>query len=174
MIYIHALQVAAEAMDKSQARAGRDDNRAAETFPRFAGADARDHFVFADERADDIGAHVAELRQQDEIEQEVFALDAGKKIDFLDEVQQPRHIHQAQQRHGDGRQAVRTYFGEKQSQAQTEDEQDQETGFKIVHPGWRTVGGAEVAGDVQKRADHQQHPADDAGDFEARQPAFLR
>jgi len=47
---------AAQKMHKHQARAGGNQNRAEETFPRFAGADARDHLVPANERADDIRA----------------------------------------------------------------------------------------------------------------------
>ena len=99
-------------MHEDHARAGRDHNRAAKTFPRFAGADARNHFVPADERADGIGAHVAELRDENEIKQEIFArrTPCREKIDFLDEIQQPRHIHQTEQRRGDGGDARRVGF----------------------------------------------------------------
>ena len=50
-------------------------------FPRFAGADARNHFVFADQRADGISARVAELGHEDEIEDVEFsvAVDAGER-----------------------------------------------------------------------------------------------
>ena len=100
---IHAKHFVAEEMDEHEARNRRKNNCAAKAFPRFAGADARDHFVFADQRTDGISAHVAEFCDEDEIEDEIFsiAVESGEKIYFLDEVQQPRHIHQTKQRHGD-------------------------------------------------------------------------
>ena len=160
-------------MDEHQARAGRDGDGTAEAFPGLAGADARDHLVPADERADGVGAHVAELRDEDEVEQEEFALHAGKEIDLLDEVQQPRHIHEAEQRGGDGGQAGLVVFGHELAHAQAEHEQDEEAGLKVVHARG-AAGGADDAVEVQEGADHQQQAADDAGDLEVDHPALFR
>ena len=46
------------------------DERADEAFPGFGGADVGDHFVFTDEDADEVGAHVGELGDDDEEEDE--------------------------------------------------------------------------------------------------------
>ena len=52
-------------------------------------------------------------------------------------------------------------FCKKLADAQAEDKQNQKAGFKIVHARGRTVGCAEMAGDVQESSHHQQHAADD-------------
>ena len=135
--------LSSEEMREDEAGQGRNHDRAAETFPRFARADARNHFVFADQRADGIGARVAEFGDQNEIEQVVMAIDAGKEIDFLDEIQQPGDIHQAKQRGGNGENAGGIASRKELPQAKAQHEQDQKAGFEIVDPR-RRAGGSPV------------------------------
>src|SRR5579862_7429490 len=92
----------------------------------FAGTDAWNQLVPADERPDRIRAGIAELCHQDEVEQEVPALHIGEKIDFLDEVQEPRHVHQAEERRRDGDQARGTVARNELPHAQAQHEQDDE------------------------------------------------
>ena len=159
-------------MRECHARRRRNQNRAAETLPRFAGADARDHLVPADERADGIRAGVAEFRHDNEIKDVKFAVHAGEEIDFLDEVQQPRDIHQAEQRRRNGGNAGDGAARNKLPHAQTEHEQDDEPGFKIVHARRRTRR-ADVAGQIQKCPQHQQQAAEQPAPFEADQAALF-
>ncbi len=169
---IHASHFVTEKMHKDEAGNRRNKNRAAKTFPRFSGTDARNHFVPADERADRIRAGVAEFCHQNKIEQKKFTFDAGEKIDFLDEVQQPRYIHQAKKRRGDGRDSSRVGFRHKLPHAQTEHEQNQKTRFKIVHARGRT-GSAEVSGQIQKRSDREQNSAEQPAPFETDETALF-
>jgi hypothetical protein len=90
-----------------------------------------------------------------------------REIDFLDEVQQPRHIHQSEQRRGNRQDSRGVGFGDELPHAQSEHEQNQEAGFKIVHAGGRIVHAEIFRRQMQKSPGQQQHAADGAAPFEA-------
>src|SRR5579871_6695573 len=101
MNQIHTHEVVAKEMCEDNAGERRYSNRSSKSFPRFAGADARDHLVFADERTDSVSAGIAEFGNQDEIDHVIFSV-AGhgrrkrKEIYLLNEVQQPGYIHETE------------------------------------------------------------------------------
>ena len=62
---VHALRCGARRNARTATLASVETTIApTKSFPRFAGADARDHFVFADQRTDRIRAGIAELGDQ--------------------------------------------------------------------------------------------------------------
>ena len=67
-------------------------------FPCFLRADARNQFVAAHAGADEIGAHVGELRRDDEQHDEVAAVGRGE-VDARDEVAQPGDVDETEQCH---------------------------------------------------------------------------
>src|SRR5207302_11439484 len=82
----------------------RKTERAEKTLPRFFRRDVRDERVSADEAAGDIRAHVAELRNHDQIEHikmpgHVPGGVARKNIDdFRDEIEKPEHVEKSEGR----------------------------------------------------------------------------
>lgn len=156
-------------MGEGHADAGGDDDGAAEAFPGFAGADARDHFVFADEGAGDVSAEVAEFGDENKIENVVGAvpLEVREVVYFLDEVEQVRDIHQAEQCGGNGDEARGAGFGNELAHAQPKDEEDQEGCFEIVDVGWPR-GRSPASRDVKERASHEKQAGEDAEPFEAK------
>src|SRR4051812_5693098 len=96
----------------------------------------------------------------------------GEEINFLDEIQQPRHIHQAEQRRRNGKNAGGVGFGNELSDAKSENKQNDEAGFEIVDAG-RGIGNAELSGQIQKRSDHQQDRAEKPAPFETNQSTFF-
>src|SRR5882724_11975356 len=88
-------------MNKKKTGQSREQDGSAETLPRFSRADPRNHFMTPDQRTDGIRASIAELRNQDEIKQVVMAVHAWKEVNFLNEIEQPGDVHQAEQRRGD-------------------------------------------------------------------------
>ena len=178
MQQIHAHHLRAETEDKRHACAGGDHYRTTKAFPGFAGTDPGNHFVAPDERAHYIRSHIAELGNENKVEQEKLARirrtarRKREKADLLNKVQQPGHIHQAKQRRGNGGKPGRILFGNKLSHAQAEDKQDQKTGFKIIYARRRT-GRAEPTGHVQESSHHQKQAADDTGYFEIHHPALF-
>jgi hypothetical protein len=142
----------------------------------FAGADAGDHLVFADQRANRVSAGVAELRHKNEVEHVEFsrafmACRKYEELDFLHEVQQPGHIHEAEQRRRDGENSRRVAFRNELSQTKTQHEQNQETGLKIIHSRRRALR-ADHAGELKKRSRHQQHAAKESPIAEANELAL--
>src|SRR5213082_1864672 len=105
--------------------------------------------MFADEGADDIGPAVAELGDENEVEDVEGAADAGEKIYFLNEVQQPGHVHQTEERGRDGQDAGGVTAGEESADTQTEHKKNEEAGFEIVGAGGG-AGNAQLAGAVQE------------------------
>ena len=51
--------------------------------------------MFADEGPNGIGAGVAELGDEHEIDEKEFALNMGEIIDFLDEIHEPGDVHES-------------------------------------------------------------------------------
>ena len=126
-------------------------------FPRFAGADARNHLVPADERADGIGAGVAEFRHEDEIEHgNISAVPTpGKKLIFWMKFSshgtyiRPNSVVAM---------ATMPVVLLRETNCRTHrpsTNRMMKAGFKIVHARGR-AGRAEVAGQVQKGPDHEQ------------------
>src|SRR5215472_13474550 len=99
-------------------------HRAAEPFPGFTRTDAWDHFVTPNEGTDRVCAAVAGLGDQYEIEQIIMALDVRKKVDLLDEIQQPGHIHQAKQGRGNSQDTGGVAAGKELAQAKAEYEKN--------------------------------------------------
>src|SRR6266478_365754 len=91
---IHACELLAREQIENNARSGGDGQSAGKSLPGLAGTDAGDHFVFADEGADGVGATVAELGDEDEIKHVERAVHIREKVYFLNEVQQPGDVHQ--------------------------------------------------------------------------------
>ena len=149
-------------------------NRACKPFPGFSGADTGDHFVSANQRADGIRAGVAEFRDEDEVEHvELSAvLDTGEKVDLLNEVQKPRHVHQPEKRGRNREQAGGVAARSELPHAQSEHEEDEKARLEIVDARRRFVK-PEFACAVQECADHQQRPADQPPALEANQAALL-
>ena len=153
MHHRHAVAVRAAELQKHNAGQRRNHNRAAKTFPRFAGADARDHFVFADQRPDRISAAIAELRHENEIQDVVMPCrTAGEEIDLLDEVQQPRaHTSDrnsvVEMARTPGGVCLRKELAHAQARARKDHEKAR---FEIVDPSRRRVL-AEVLCEIQKR-----------------------
>src|SRR5438093_9282158 len=90
----------------------------------------------ANERAHGVRARIAELRYDNKVEDiELSHLaDAREEIDFLHEVQQPRDVHETEQRRRNGQQARRAAFRQELADAQSEHEEDEEAGLEVVHP----------------------------------------
>ena len=151
----HPGHLAAEEMGECQTRSGREYDRARKSLPCLARADSRNHFMPANERADHISAGIADLCHENEVKHIEFpvGLDARKEIDLLNEVQQPRHIHQSEQGCGYGKDSSRVTAGGKLPKTQPEHEEDQKARFEVVHPRRRT-GCADVSGEVQECAEH--------------------
>ena len=131
------------------------------------------------ERRDDDGHRdhhqvqpVAELRDEDEIEEVVPAFDMREEIDFLNEVQQPRHVHQPEKRRRNGQDARRVALGNELTDAQAQHEDDQEAGLKIVRLG-RGLLNAQQPRQIKKRARDQQLPAENSPAFKADQTALF-
>src|SRR5436190_15155889 len=168
---IHSGHFVAEKMDKEQAGEGRYCDRAAETFPGFAGTDARYHFMADNQRTERIRTGVTELGDENEIEQIVMAINVREEIDFLDKVEQPRDIHETEQSRRNRQDASSIAFRKKLAQTQAEHEQDDEARFEIVDTRGEAALG--MVGEIEKRANHQQHPAENAPAFEANQVALF-
>ena len=145
-------------------------HRAGKSLPGLARADARNHFVPADQRADGIGSRVAELGDEDEVEHIVSAVGLREEIDLLNEVQEPGNIHQPKECSGDSKDARGVAPRDKLADAKAEDENDQQAGFKVVRFGRRLLN-AQDAREVEERAGDQQQPAENAPFLEANQPA---
>src|SRR5258708_5515026 len=94
------------------------------TMPRMT---ACFQFMAANEGTDGISTDVAKFGDEHEIEQIILAdkTPAGvvKEINFLDEVQQPWNIHQAEERGGNGHDAGVVGLGDKLPHAEAEDEE---------------------------------------------------
>ena len=128
----------------------------------------------ADERADRVRAGIAELRDEDEVEhiEPAAVLDTGEKVDLLDEIQKPRHVHQPEKR-GRNRENARGVAARSElPHAQSEHEEDEKARLEIVDARRRFVK-PEFACAVQECADHQQRPADQPPALEANQAALL-
>ena len=172
MFPVHARQPFTGEMGEQQAGQGGNCHRAGKSLPGLARTDARNHFVFAQQRADGVSARVTELCDQDEIEDIVSAVGLRKEIDLLNEVQQPGDIHQSEERRRDGQNARRVVRGNKLADTQAEHENDQQAGFKVVGLGGRLLN-AENAGEIKKRARDQQQPAENTPFLEADQSALF-
>ncbi len=137
--------------------------------------DPRDHLMPANQRPHHVCARVAELGDQDEIKDVKLAvpLQAGEKVDLLDEIEQPWHIHQPHQRHRDGCNPRARRCGKELAHAQSEHKQDQEQRFKVIDPRRRIVD-AQPPLEMGERAQHEQRPAHEPRIFETRQPALFR
>ena len=161
-------------MREQEARSRGDDDRSAEAFPRFAGADAWNHLVLADERPHRIRAGVAELCHEDKVEDVELSVipQPGKKINLLHEVEQPRHIHQPEERRRNGEDALGVALGEELQKAKPEHKQDEEDHLEVIHPRWRAVQSGEPAFQVQERSHDQHRAGKDAPALEA-DHAFL-
>ena len=174
----HPVKPCSGKMGEHQADPGGHHDRSAKSLPGFAGTDARNHLVLPDERPDAVGAHVAELRHDDEVEHvEMSGLRGAeqrerKERDFLHEVQQPRHVHQAEQCRGDGQNSGGADLGDELAETKPENEQNEEAGFKIIHAG-RGAGDAQFARHMQEGSHHQGHSSDDSKNLEAGQAALL-
>src|SRR5439155_1695535 len=134
----HAAHLLMPELKKDHTRERRDNNRPSKPLPRFARADARNHFVLPDQGAYGISACVAELGDEHEVKEIIMAIHARKEIDLLNEIQQPRHIHQAEQRRRNRQNSGGIAFRKELPSAKPQDEQDQEAGLKIVDSGGRT------------------------------------
>jgi hypothetical protein len=89
-----------------------------------------------------------------------------EEIYFLDEVEEIRHIHQSEQRGGNGNQAGGVGFGNELPNAEAKHEKDKKAGFEIVCG--RGLGDRNnLAGQIKKRAGHQEQAAKNADTFEA-------
>jgi len=152
----------------------RRENRAAKSFPGFAGTDSWNHFVLTNERADRVCATVADFRDEDKVQQVVLSLDSFRKeIDFLNEVQQPWDVHQSKEGCRNRENPSGIVFGKELAKAEAKYKQDQKACLKVVHARWR-AGGSNLAGQIQKCADHQQHSSENSPAFETNQFAFRR
>jgi len=61
--------------------------------------------VLTDQRADGVGAGIAEFRDEHKVKQVVMAIYPGEEVDFLNEIQKPGDIHQTEERRGYGENA---------------------------------------------------------------------
>src|SRR5205814_10624542 len=89
--------------------------------------------MLADQRTDRVSAAVAKLRHKDEIKHVKRPIDAGKKINLLNKVQQPWYVHQSKQSYRDRHNAGRVAAGDKLPDAESQYKNAQKTGLEIVH-----------------------------------------
>ena len=102
---IHATHLVTQEVVEDEAGECGHDNCADKAFPGFARTDARNHFVLTDQRADCISAGIAEFRDEHKVKQVVMTFHVREEVDFLNEVQEPGNIHEAEQCSGDGKDA---------------------------------------------------------------------
>src|SRR2546422_1742209 len=172
MHQVHAAHLVSEEVNEEDAGESRNQYCAAKTFPGFSGTDAGNHFVAANQRADRIGPGVAEFGDENEVKEVIMAIDSGEEIDFLDEIQEPGHIHEAEQGGGNSQNTCGVAPRKELAEAQAEDKQNEENGLKIIHPRGSAMN-SEMAGEMQKRADHEQDAPQDAPAREADQIALF-
>src|SRR5262249_53130708 len=102
-----------------------------------------------------------ELRHQNKIDHIKFpiAAQALKKIDLLNEIQQPRHIHQPEERCRNRYNSRCIAARKKLPETQAQDKENKKTGLEIIHARRRTLR-PNMAGQLQKRPHHQQSAAE--------------
>lgn len=166
MDIVHACHVGPEEFNEPDAPQGGDHNRSAETFPRLSWTNAWYHLVAANQRSYRVGPHIAELGDQDEIEQVKMPFDPREKVDLLHEVQQVRNVHQPEQCARNRENSGRIAFREELAQTQAQHEEDDEAGLEIINAG-RGIRCPDAAGQIQEGAHHEQHAAQKAPPFEA-------
>ncbi len=173
MLPFHAGHLRSQKLHEHKAGNRRTQDRSPEAFPGLARADARDHLVPSDQRSDGISAAVAEFGDQHEVKQVVTPREAGIKeeIDLLNEVQQPGHIHQPEERRRNGQHARGVAARKELAQAQAQHEENEEASLEIVDAR-RGASSPDLAGQIQERSHHQQDAAEYAPLFEA-DPAAL-
>src|SRR4051812_42235506 len=86
MFPIHPEHFVAQKMGEDEAGERRDDDCASEAFPGFAGADAGNHFMLTNQRADCVRAGIAEFGDEHEVKQVVMPLHFWKEVYFLNEI----------------------------------------------------------------------------------------
>ncbi|MPN11016.1 hypothetical protein SDC9_158314 [bioreactor metagenome] len=158
MDIVHTCHVCPEELHENDTAQSGDHNCAPKAFPRFAGANARNHLMTANERSHRVGPHIAELGDQDEIEQVKLALDAREKIDLLHEIEQVWDVHQPEQRARNRQDSGRIALGEELTQTQAQDEQNDKAGLEIINAG-KGIRRPDASGQVQEGAHHEQHTA---------------
>ena len=85
--------------------------------------------------ADHIAAHVAEFGHQYKEKHIMDAGDPGEKINFLYKVKQPGNINEPEKRCGDTDQRRRMMLREELTRTEAQDEQNNDSGFKIIGAG---------------------------------------
>src|SRR5262249_20637923 len=91
---------------------------------------------------------------------------------FLNKIQQPGNVHEAEQGGGNGQNAGGVAAGEELPKTEPQHKEDEETRFKIVYTGGRT-GGADKDGLIQKRFAHEEESAQQPPPLEANQFALF-
>src|ERR1043165_954259 len=162
---VHTGHLVAEEVNEDQAGQRRDHDSAGEAFPSLPRADARNHLVPSNQRTDGVSAGVAEFRDEHEIKQVVMALHPGEEIDLLDKIQQPRDVHQAEQRRGNRQNSSRVTARKELAQTQPEHEEDKEAGLEIIDARGG-IGSSHHPRQIQKGSYHQERPAKDPPPFE--------
>ncbi len=165
MMERHALHVPCGKIIETDTPSQRKKNGTAQPLPGFAGTDARDDFVFADKGADQVGAHVAELGHEDEIKDIENPRDTGEKIDFLDKIEKPGDVHQAQESERHREKSLRVILCKELAHTESQKEEHEKSRFKIIGArGGRVfppVGGQVVVSAPQEdEAVKHTHPAE--------------
>ncbi len=139
-------------------------DRAGETFPRLARADARDHLVPAEGGADDVRAHVGEFRHRQQVDEQeaVLRRAAGREGEQRHDVEQERHVEQAEdrQRRGGDRRAILLRVDDQPHEG-AEQREDQHQLQPEVHVG------------MPLRFQHEEVPRDREDQRAAEKPALL-
>src|ERR1700682_3475820 len=158
---------------QTPARQQRKSQRAEKAFPGFLRADVRDHLVATDQATGQIRAHIAELRDRDEIQNVKLSRDRTRRgpwnhvDDFGDEIVEPENVKQPEDRvsHRPQRRVVAETVEHLPGEyGQQKKEQDRD--LEVV----RVTGSA--AREIVKAAAQHHGAADHRRDLEVRQ-AFV-
>ena len=80
----------------------------------------------ANQRTGHVSAQIAKLGHQNKVEDVKRALNAGMVVNLLNEIKQPRHVHQTEKRCGNGEDASRIASGNKLPHTKAQDKKDKE------------------------------------------------